>query len=90
MEENKKEKIQKNDFIEIEFIGKIKDGEIFDTNIKEEAKKIDLNIEARPLIICIGQKMILPSIDDFLMNKSLGKYPLELTPDKAFGERKTR
>jgi len=81
---------QKNDFIELEFIGKVKDGNIFDTNIKEEAKKINLELETRPLIICIGQNMILPAIDEFLIGKEIGKFNLELTPEKAFGMRDTK
>lgn len=78
----------KNDFIEIEYLGKIKDGKVFDTNIKEEAKKISLEIETRPLIICLGQNMILPEIDYFLIGKKLGTYVLNLEPEKAFGLRK--
>jgi FKBP-type peptidyl-prolyl cis-trans isomerase SlyD len=31
--------------------------------------------------------MILPSIDDFLIGKDIGKYTLELEPEKAFGNR---
>src|SRR3989344_4327696 len=81
------EKITKGDFIELEFTGKTKSGEIFDTNIKEEAEKINLNIETRPLIICIGQNMILQAIDEFLLGKEIGEYKLELTPEKAFGKR---
>lgn len=79
--------IKKNDFIELEFTGRVKNGEIFDTNIKDEARKINLEIDSRPLIICIGQNMILPSIDEFLEGKDTGKYSLELTPEKAFGTR---
>ena len=90
--ENKKlesqEIIKKNDFIELEFAGKIKDNGIFDTNIPEEAKKLNLAIEAKPLAICLGQAMLLPSIDEFLIGKLLGKYKLELPPEKAFGFRK--
>ncbi len=81
------EHIKKNDFIELEFTGRVKNGNIFDTNIKEEAKKIGLEIETRPLIICIGQNMILPAIDEFLKGKELGKYTLEPAPEKAFGAR---
>ncbi|MBU3913016.1 MAG: peptidylprolyl isomerase [Nanoarchaeota archaeon] len=81
------DKINKNDFIELDFTGRVKNGEIFDTNIPEEAKKIGLEIESRPLIICIGQNMILPSIDEFLEGKEIGKYTLELAPEKAFGSR---
>jgi FKBP-type peptidyl-prolyl cis-trans isomerase 2 len=79
--------LQKNDFVELEFIGRVKNGDIFDTNIKEEAKKINLELETRPLIICLGQNMILPAIDEFLTGKEIGKYILELEPEKAFGLR---
>lgn len=80
-------KIQKNDFVELEFTGKTEEGNIFDTNIKQEALKIGIEIESRPLVICIGQNMILPSIDEFLEGKDLGKFILKLTPEKAFGAR---
>ena len=82
--------LQKNDFVELEYIGKVKDGNIFDTNIKEEAKKIQLEIETRPLIICLGQNFILQAIDEFLIGKEIGKYTLELSPEKAFGLRNTK
>ncbi len=82
------EKLQKKDFVEIEFIGKVKNGGIFDTNIEEEAKKININIKSRPLIICLGEGMILPAIDNFLIGKKLGDYTLELSTKEGFGERK--
>ena len=31
--------------------------------------------------------MFLKAIDDFLINKELGKYEIELSPEKAFGKR---
>ncbi len=87
--EKTKEKLEKNDFVNLEYIGKTKEGKIFDTNIKQEAKKINMNIETRPLAICIGQGMILQGIDEFLKGKETGKeYTLELKPEKAFGKRK--
>jgi FKBP-type peptidyl-prolyl cis-trans isomerase 2 len=79
--------LKKNDFVEIEYTGRIKGGEIFDTNIKSDAEKINLNVETKPLIICIGQRMILPAIDDFLIGKDAGEYKLELAPEQAFGKR---
>lgn len=81
------EKIQNKDFIELEYTGRIKNGEIFDTNISEDAKKLNSKLEVKPIIICIGQNMILPAIDSFLVEKELGTYTLELTPEKAFGIR---
>lgn len=80
--------IKKNDFVEIEYSGKVKDGEVFDTNIDEEIKRLKLDLKAKPLVLCIGQNMILPAIDEFLIGKEPGKYTLELSAEKAFGERK--
>ncbi len=90
-EEKKKSggKLKEKDFVNLEYTGKTKDGEVFDTNIKEEAEKIGIKIETRPLTICLGQNMILPSIDKFLIGKEAEKeYKLELKPEDAFGKRK--
>jgi len=78
------------DFIEIEFTGKTKEGEIFDSNIDEDLKKINQNLPAKPLIFCLGEGMFLKGIEDFLIDKSIGRYEIELEPDKAFGKRNTK
>jgi len=80
--------LKEKDFIEIEYIGQLKDGTIFDTNIKEEAKKINLEINTKPLVICLGEAMILPAIDKFLIGKKPGEYTIDLEPKDAFGNRK--
>ncbi|MCX6749956.1 MAG: peptidylprolyl isomerase [Candidatus Pacearchaeota archaeon] len=79
--------LQKNDFIEIEFTGRIKDGEVFDSNISEELKKLNSNQPAKPFIFCLGQEMFLNGIDEFLIGKEIGNYEIELKPEKAFGLR---
>lgn len=79
--------LKKNDFIEIEFTGKVKDGEIFDSNIKEDLKKIDSKIEAKPFVLCLGQEMFLKAVEDFLTGKNIGNYEIELAPEQAFGMR---
>jgi FKBP-type peptidyl-prolyl cis-trans isomerase 2 len=79
--------LQKKDFIEIEFTGKTKSGEIFDSNIKEDLKKANLNLESKPFIFCLGEGMFLKSIDDFLIGKEINKYKIELEPENAFGKR---
>ncbi len=85
-------KLQKKDFIEIEFTGKVKGGEVFDSTLKEELEKLNLGhdqpLRAKPFIFCIGQEMFLNSLDDFLIEKEIGKdYEIELEPEKAFGKR---
>lgn len=83
------EKTNKNDFVELEFIGKEINGEVFDTNIPEEAEKIGLKIENKKFIICIGQKMVVEGLDKALEDKEIGKkYDLELNPKEAFGDRR--
>ena len=80
-------KLQKKDFIEIEFTGKIKDGEVFDSNIKEDLEKLNPELKAKPFAFCLGQDMFLKSVDEFLIGKDIGEYEIELTPEKAFGKR---
>lgn len=79
--------VKKNDFVEIEFIG-LANGEIFDTNIKKEAEKINLQIETKPLIVCIGQGMLVKGFDNALEDKELDKeYKIKPSPEEAFGAR---
>ena len=79
--------MQKKDFIEIEFTGKTKDGEIFDSNIKKNLEKLNPDANPKPLIFSLGEGMFLKGIDDFLIGKEIGDYTIELPPEKAFGPR---
>lgn len=93
-------KLQKKDFIEIEFTGRIKDGEVFDSNIQSELDKLHAGHDhgpenhempkARSFIFSLGQDMFLKGIDDFLIGKDLElnkDIQIELGPEKAFGKR---
>lgn len=83
--------LNKKDFIEIEFTGMVKNGEIFDSTIKEDLEKIhhghDHPIESKPFIFCLGEHMFLDSLDNFLIGKDTGTYEIELNPEHAFGKR---
>lgn len=79
--------LQKKDFIEIEFTGKVKDGEIFDSNIKEDLKKLNPEANPKPFIFSLGEGMFMKGVDEFLIGKEIGKYSVELSPEKAFGQR---
>src|SRR5208283_2105988 len=81
--------LERKDFIEVEFTGKVKDGEIFDSNIEEDLKKISPDSKSEPFIFSLGEGMFLPAIDDFLIGKEIGEYNLELPPERAFGKRDT-
>ena len=82
--------LQKKDFIEIEFTGKTKDGNIFDSNIAGDLKNSNLKVLAKPFKFCLGEGMFLKGIDEFLIGKDIGEYTIELTPEKAFGKRDSK
>jgi FKBP-type peptidyl-prolyl cis-trans isomerase 2 len=81
--------IAKNDFVEIEFVGKVKDTkEVFDTNSKVEIEKNKLDFEAKPYIICVGKNMAILGLDKALEGKEVEKdYESEFKPEEAFGKR---
>ena len=83
-------KIKKNDFIEIEFTGKISStDEIFDTNIEADAKKAKLDIKnIKPFILSVGHEMLPKGFDNDLTEKEIGKsYVVNIKPEDAFGKR---
>ncbi len=91
-EKENSEKLQKGDFVEIEFTGKIKDtGEPFDSNKKEVLKELspkEVDTKGKPFIFALGQGMFLEGVDEFLQGKEAEKdYEIELIPEKAFGKR---
>ena len=85
--------MQKNDFIEIEFTGRVKNGEVFDSNIKEDLEKLhhghNHEIKTEPFVLCLGQGMFLKGIEDFLIGKpeTEANYEISLPPENAFGKR---
>jgi len=84
------EKIQLHDFIELDYTGKLIDGTVFDTTEKKVAKEVGFNerLKVAPATICVGEKQILPGLDDQLIGKDIGQeYEIKLSPENAFGKR---
>jgi FKBP-type peptidyl-prolyl cis-trans isomerase SlyD len=78
--------VQKNDFIELEFVAKA-NKEVFDTNRKEEAEKIGMK-QVIPMIISVGRGMVIKGLDQELEGKEIGKeYVSTYKPELAFGKR---
>ena len=79
--------VKKNDFIEIEFTGSA-NGEMFDTTKPEEAKKIGIQANVKPVIVSVGNEMLLKGLDELLEGKEINKkYSIKIEPEKAFGKR---
>lgn len=85
------EKIKLHDFVEVEYTGKLMDGTVFDTTSRSVAEQHHLpaeNREFRPATVCIGEKQLLPGLDDALIDKEIGQeYTIPLSPEQAFGKR---
>lgn len=77
----------KNDFVEIEFTGRVKNGDVFDSNVKEELGKANVKGEPKPFVFPIGNLMFVKGVDEFLIGKDVGKYEIKLLPEDAFGKR---
>jgi FKBP-type peptidyl-prolyl cis-trans isomerase SlyD len=85
-------KLQKSDFVEIDFTAKFKDsGGVFDSSVASELKKLSPHAVAKSFTFALGQEMFLEGISDFLIGKEIDKFPkefkIDLTPEKAFGPR---
>ena len=88
-------KLKQNDFVSIEYTGRIKDtGQVFDTTSEEIAKKEKIHnpkMAYAPVTICIGQNQVLAGIDAALIGKEENKsFTLILEAEKAFGRKNPR
>jgi FKBP-type peptidyl-prolyl cis-trans isomerase 2 len=81
------EKTKKKDFIEIEYTG-YSNGNIFDSNIPDDLKKLNPKAKQEKTIVIIGEKNVVPGLDKALEEKEIGKeYEISLEPKDAFGLR---
>ena len=78
-------------FVKISYTGRIKDGSVFDTTDKETAEKekiIDEKRIYRPVPVVIGEKQVLPGLDDELKEMKAGEEKeVMLPPEKAYGQK---
>jgi len=81
------EATRKGDFVELKFTG-YSNGQVFDSNIEEDLKKMQVEKKPEPTIVIIGQGMLVSGLDAALEGKEIGKeYEIRLGPKEAFGER---
>jgi len=78
---------KKNDFVELEFTG-YANGNIFDSNIPEDLKKLNAQAKPEKLIVVVGQEMVVQGLDKALENKNLNEeYESSFSTKEGFGER---
>jgi FKBP-type peptidyl-prolyl cis-trans isomerase 2 len=79
--------VKKNDFVEVEFSGRA-NGDLFDTTSKEEAKEMNLEADVKPVVVSVGNEMMLKGFDNALIGKDIGEnYSVHISVDEAFGKR---
>ena len=84
-------KLKKGDFIEIDYVGKIREEDkifdLTDEKLARENKIYNEDHKYKSVIICLGYNDIIPGLDEELINKELGKYKIEIKSEKTFGKK---
>lgn len=80
--------VKKKDFVEIKFTG-YSNGNIFDSNVEEDLKKIDPQGKVKETIVVVGEGMLVPGFDNALEGKEIGKeYNVNVSAKEGFGDRR--
>ena len=73
--------------MELDFTGRLANGAIFDTTEKDVAKKEQIEAEVESVIVCVGQKQVVPGLDSALEGKPIGKFTVKVSPEDGFGKK---
>lgn len=89
-----KQEVKKGDFIEIEYVGRLKEnGKIFDLTKESVAREEGIYQEStkyKPVILCIGHKEVVSGLDHALAGKFVDEeFNVEVQPEDAFGKKRT-
>ncbi|MDP3917126.1 MAG: FKBP-type peptidyl-prolyl cis-trans isomerase [Nanoarchaeota archaeon] len=87
--------IKKGDFVEIDFVGKLKEtGEIFDLTKKNTAEKEKIankSADYSPKIVCVGNGDVVRGLDESLIGKDAGKkYRIDIDVENGFGRKNAK
>lgn len=84
--------IKKGDFVELQYIGRLRDsGQVFEVTNEEDAKKAGVHNQKHnygPVTVCVGENFVVQGFDSFLVGKQPGKYSFTLSPEQAFGRKR--
>ena len=85
-------KLKKGDFIQIDYVGRIKENnQIFDLTEEELAKKENIHQKGsqyKPITICLGEGDVVKGLDEELIDKEVGNsYTINVSPEKGFGKK---
>lgn len=83
--------LKENDFIEVEYVGKVKGNDmVFDTTDEKLAKESGIhnpNASYGAVVICLGNGQLLKGLDAGLIGKDVGKHTIEISAEDGFGKK---
>jgi FKBP-type peptidyl-prolyl cis-trans isomerase 2 len=83
-------KIENGDTVSVNYVGKLEDGTIFDTSVKEVAVEAGIYIQMRnyePLTFTIGEGQMIKGFDEGVVGMQVGEEKtLTIPPEEAYGE----
>jgi len=88
---NKDMAAAKGDTVSVNYIGKLTNGTLFDTSIKEEAQKAGFALRPSyaPLSFTVGAGQMIPGFDAAVVGMKIGEEKtVSLSPDQAYGEKR--
>ncbi len=81
--------VKNGDNISVDYVGRIQNGNIFDTSIESVAKENNLSKQGRdykPLKFTVGKKQVIQGFDEGVVGMKVGdSKTLTIPPDKAYG-----
>ncbi|MFP3871669.1 MAG: FKBP-type peptidyl-prolyl cis-trans isomerase [Candidatus Natronoplasma sp.] len=82
--------VEEGDFVEVDYIGRFKDGTVFDSSIEEVAEGSEYYDERReygPLGFTVGEGEVIEGFEEGVKGMDVGeKKEIEIPPEKAYGE----
>ena len=88
--ENMEKVVKEGDYITVDYIGELENGDIFDTSIKDaaiEGNVYNPNRGYKPLGFTVGAGQMIAGFDSGVVGMSVGEEKtLVLPPEKAYGE----
>jgi FKBP-type peptidyl-prolyl cis-trans isomerase 2 len=83
-------KVDNGDTISVDYVGKLEDGTVFDTSVKEAAVEAGIYNQMRdyePLTFTVGAGQMIKGFDEGVVGMKVGEEKtLKIPPDEAYGE----
>lgn len=84
-------KVENGDTISVDYVGKLEDGTVFDTSVKEVAIEAGIYNQMRnyePLKFTVGAGQMIEGFDKGVVGMRVGETKtLKIPPEEAYGER---